>query len=149
MWQGNCVYLRWTLYIQSYDALKIMLPSQFCLTDFCVVFFLFFLDFCWCWENRIKQWQKKLKYIFYAVFVPGNYKHRFPFPHKWWNSVPIKKSDSLLSRYQFSVTWPMFLWMDFLFLSCSCNDPALYKTSIVLLSPVTDQHVMFALLYIS
>lgn len=66
-------------------------------------------------KTELSNDKKNFKYIFYAVFVPGNYKHRFPFPHKWWNSVPIKKSDSLLSRYQFSVTWPMFLWMDFLF----------------------------------
>lgn len=108
-----CVFEVNTLYSELWCS-KNNAAIPFCLTDFCVVFFLFFLDFCWCWENRIKQWQKNI-YFFYAVFVPGNYKHRFPFPHKWWNSVPIKKSDSLLSRYQLSVTWPMFLWMDFLF----------------------------------
>lgn len=114
MWQGNCVYLRWTLYIQSYDALKIMLPSH----SVWQIFVLYSSYFSWIFvgvEKTELSNDKKYIYIFYAVFVPGNYKHRFPFPHKWWNSVPIKKSDSLLSRYQLSVTWPMFLWMDFLF----------------------------------
>lgn len=114
MWQGNCVYLRWTLYIQSYDALKIMLPSH----SVWQIFVLYSSYFSWIFvgvEKTELSNDKKIYIYFYAVFVPGNYKHRFPFPHKWWNSVPIKKSDSLLSRYQLSVTWPMFLWMDFLF----------------------------------
>lgn len=102
-----CIFEVNTLYSESWCS-KNNADIPFCVTDFCVVFFLFFLDFCWCWENRIKQWQKKIKiYIFYAVFVPF-------FPTNDEILSPLK-SQTLLSRYQFSVTWPMFLWMDFLF----------------------------------
>lgn len=141
VWQGNCVYLRWTLYIQSHDALKIMLTSHSVWQIFVLYSSYFSWIFCWCWENRIKQWQKKIKIYFLCCICSL-------FPHKWWNSVPIKKSDSAvkISIFCHLANVPLD---GFPFLSCSCNDPALYKTSIVLLSPVTDQHVMFAFLYIS
>lgn len=72
-----CVFEVNTLYSELWCS-KNNAAIPFCLTDFCVVFFLFFLDFCWCWENRIKQWQKNIFFMLYLFQVIINIGSLFP-----------------------------------------------------------------------